>query len=329
MGLVMSTLFLAVSAVTPSLLLMWFFHRRDAFPEPARVLWTTFALGVAIMVPVLLVEFPMAWLAAALGPVAVSSFATAFFAAAIPEEVFKFVVLWFYASRHPEFDEPMDGVVYGVAASLGFATLENVLYVSSEGFGVAVSRAILAVPAHALLGAVMGYFVGRARSSERRLRRGLLIRALGWPILLHGLYNYPLIAADALADTPHAGLSLALVPTAPAIVILLWRWTLRLVRRLRAEQDADTVAPVHAVPQTAGGRRLAWVLVVGGGGLASFGGLVTLGLLAAMLGGVEDAETGDLVVGWVVLGLPPLTGGVLAFFRGIVALNRRGDEGAA
>ena len=62
-----------------------------------------------------------------------------------------------------EFDEPLDGVVYGVAVALGFATLENLLFVARLGLGVAWMRALFAVPAHALFGATMGYYAGRAK----------------------------------------------------------------------------------------------------------------------------------------------------------------------
>ena len=83
------------------------------------------------------------------------------FVAAIPEEFVKLAILVGYNMRHHAFDEPMDGIVYGVVASLGFATLENMLFVFEGGISVAVSRAFTAVPLHAFVGAIMGYYVGR------------------------------------------------------------------------------------------------------------------------------------------------------------------------
>ena len=70
-----------------------------------------------------------------------------------------------------EFDEPMDGVVYGVAVALGFATLENFLFVTRLGLGVAWLRALFAVPAHALFGATMGYYAGRTKFDRGRRAR--------------------------------------------------------------------------------------------------------------------------------------------------------------
>jgi RsiW-degrading membrane proteinase PrsW (M82 family) len=90
----------------------------------------------------------------------------AFLSAAVPEEFFKWLIVVLYCARHKEFDEPMDGLVYGAVASLGFATFENVVYVwvsevsTQAGLQVALARGLTAVPMHASLGAIMGYFVG-------------------------------------------------------------------------------------------------------------------------------------------------------------------------
>ncbi len=232
---------LATSAIAPSLILVWFFHARDAFPEPPRVLWTTFFLGMAIVAPVLLFAWPAYMLAEEIDFALAHGLVAAFFGAAIPEEMFKLLVLWGYSMRRPEFDEPMDGIVYGATASLGFATLENVLYVSGEGGATAIIRAFTAVPGHAFLGAIMGYYVGRARFADNRQeRRALLVKALVIPILLHGAYDFPLLAANALEqpDTLAAApvfLLLILVPVVLAVELL---WTARLLRGGRLAQLA-------------------------------------------------------------------------------------------
>ena len=153
-----------LAAVIPSLLLLSYFYHKDLNPEPRRVLVMTFCLGIFIVVPVLLVALPLmlALQGQVTDPVLVG-LVEGFLGAAIPEELFKFLVLVGYCSRHKEFDEPMDGVVYGVVASLGFATMENVLYVFEGGLTVAVARAFTAVPGHAFLGAILGYYVGQAK----------------------------------------------------------------------------------------------------------------------------------------------------------------------
>jgi hypothetical protein len=91
----------------------------------------------------------------------------AFVLSGFTEELAKWVVLIAAVYHWEEFDEPLDGVVYGVAVALGFATLENFLFVARLGLGVAWMRALFAVPAHALFGATMGYYAG-ARSSIGR-----------------------------------------------------------------------------------------------------------------------------------------------------------------
>ena len=87
----------------------------------------------------------------------------AFVLSGFVEELAKWVVLIAAVYHWDEFDEPLDGVVYGVAVALGFATLENLLFVARLGLGVAWMRALFAVPAHALFGATMGYYAGRAK----------------------------------------------------------------------------------------------------------------------------------------------------------------------
>jgi len=222
-----------ILAVLPSVLLLRYFIRRDRFPEPRGAVLKTFGWGVGSTVPAValaglllfaLVSSPAdevdnAWLRAA---------GVAFFGAAIPEELFKFAVLYFYCRRLGDFDEPMDGIVYGVIASLGFATLENILYVTQGGIGIAVIRAFTAVPGHALLGAVMGFYFGMAHFLPRRRRRYLVL-ALLVPMLLHGLYNLPLLAPEQGAEPAWALAALGVL----AAELVIAR---RLHGRLRAAQ---------------------------------------------------------------------------------------------
>jgi protease PrsW len=153
----MPVLALGGSAIVPSLLLLWYVYARDKNPEPRGLLLKTFLLGAIICVPVV----PVAMMLEAMGKGMTggmwgSAFVQGFLGAAIPEEFFKFLVLRAYVWRQDHFDEPLDGVVYGATASLGFATLENILYVGQHGLGVAVLRALTAVPGHAFTGVVMG-----------------------------------------------------------------------------------------------------------------------------------------------------------------------------
>lgn len=355
----------AAAALVPSLLLMAYFHARDLYREPPAVLWKVFGLGVATLVPVVLVAWPVRLALAGVDSPLLWGLATAFLEAAVPEELLKFAVVWLYALRRPEFDEPFDGVVYGVAASLGFATLENVLYVTGTGLGVAVLRAFTAVPAHAFLGALMGYFAGRARLAGEGRRR-LLVLALAVPTLLHGLYDFPILALERASEggaQPEAPL-VALAALVPAIVLAEWIWAVRIVRRLRSDQErlaalaapADSAAlppstppatPAGGPPRATHGAPAAWpaathavgpgaaatlpgrassaAMVLGGGAAVCAGALMGLAVAVAVATGEVPRE--DLV--WAVAAVvvfagAPVTAGGALFAWGIHRLNRRG-----
>lgn len=235
----------AGAAIVPSLLLLWFFYARDDYPEPPRVVWTTFALGIVAVVPIAMIAWPLDHWAKSFDNPFVYGLASAFLGAAIPEELCKLWVLRGYAMRHDAFDEPRDGVVYGVAASLGFATFENLVYVAQEGGSVAILRALTAVPSHAFLGAIMGQYLGRARfAADPGTRRRLHNAALAVPILLHGLYNFPLLAGARIDETDPAQIVPAglLLLIAPAVLAIEGLWAARLARRGRsAPPPAPTV----------------------------------------------------------------------------------------
>jgi RsiW-degrading membrane proteinase PrsW (M82 family) len=357
----MLTSLLAVSAVVPSALLVWYFHARDAYPEPPRVLWTTFGLGVLTVFPVLLIGYPLQHAAELVANPIASSLLGALFVAAIPEEFVKLLVLLGYNMRNRAFDEPMDGIVYGVVASLGFATLENILFVFGGGISVAVSRAFTAVPLHAFVGAIMGYYVGQAwRLPAERTR--YILRGYGFAVLLHMLYDFPLMA---MAEVDEVWTVFALGVFTLVVLFVCWMWTLRLVRRLRREQLAHGPAPAlsymssgvmvfgegddreiitgtgetsgvadqpgssdAAPPETDAARvrrRITGIIVsVVGGIVASFGGMVTLGLtLAFMIGVVRPEHMVDVAIGGVLSGIAPLAIGVVVFRKGVRWMNRR------
>jgi RsiW-degrading membrane proteinase PrsW (M82 family) len=185
-----------LSGVLPSLLLLWFFYSWDVNPAPGKVIWVTFALGIAIVAPVLALELTVFADFSIPNPY-LAGLVKAFWGAALPEELLKFLVVAGYCMRHKAFDERMDGMVYGAVASLGFAAMENILYVTGADIALAVSRAATAVPCHAFLGAIMGFYIGQARFDSKSRGRYLAI-GLGLAIVLHGLYDFPLLAIREL-----------------------------------------------------------------------------------------------------------------------------------
>ena len=229
----MALAFALLLAVIPSALMLRYFIRSDAFPEPRRAITITFLWGIASIIPAVIAAL---LLLAALEATIwddisnpwIRGGAIAFLGAAIPEEFFKFAVLYLYCRRLADFDEPMDGIVYGVTASLGFATLENVLYVVDGGVEVAIARALTAVPGHAIFGAVMGFYFGLAHFEAPS--RGLLLAAAYLsPVILHGAYNTVLIAPEEGA-APEWSLLVF-----PILILGIW-YSRRLHGRLRDDQ---------------------------------------------------------------------------------------------
>ena len=126
-------------------------------------------------------------------------FFRAYVVAAFCEEVFKLLIVKKFAYNKVAFDEMMDGVVYTIMASLGFACMENILYVIGGGIGVAILRAFTAVPMHAVASGMMGAYIGRAKfAADKHAEKSLLYKGLWIAILIHGLYDFFLFAAPVL-----------------------------------------------------------------------------------------------------------------------------------
>ena len=119
--------------------------------------------------------------------------AAGFIVAALVEESFKVFFLYKFTFNSPDFNYRFDGVVYAVFVSMGFAILENILYVFQGGLGVAVTRALLALPLHAACGVYMGIAYGQQKvnSLYKPASFGSVARAcLPVPILIHGFYDF-------------------------------------------------------------------------------------------------------------------------------------------
>ncbi len=193
--------FLLFAALLPVLLLLAFILRKDkAQPEPPAQLIKAFGLGLLSVIPALL----LVWLFEGLGlgagqePTVWNAILDAFWGAAIPEELAKLGMLWLVLRRNPYFDERLDGIVYAVCVSLGFAATENVLYLlgnADQMLQVGITRALFAVPGHFCDGVLMGYFYSLAcfASLHQRARYRLLTFLV--PVLVHGVYDAILFAS--------------------------------------------------------------------------------------------------------------------------------------
>ena len=184
----MNLLFLAIAPVTVVILYIYFKDKYEK--EPIKILAISFFLGATVSI---ILTFTIGYIASSLVPItdtkSVSQqFIKAFFTVALVEEFSKYIIVRFYAQKNKEFNEPFDGIVYAVMVSMGFAALENILYTLQYGYGVGVTRAFTAVPAHATFGIIMGYFMGKAKFSNNRIKLNLL--GLLFATLFHGSYDF-------------------------------------------------------------------------------------------------------------------------------------------
>jgi RsiW-degrading membrane proteinase PrsW (M82 family) len=238
-----------VVAATPSILLLTYFYLRDRYErEPLGHLTLAYLLGMYAMVAAQGLAtaaqglVPSTWLTA--GGEGAHLF-DAFFLSGFIEELSKWVILMAAVYHWQEVDEPFDGLIYGVAISLGFATLENFLYLQRMGLEVAWARALFAVPAHALFGGSMGYYAGRAKFDhqapdlDRRARRRRLavdwVLCLALPTLFHGGYDFALFH----------GLGWRVWATITAISLGLWAFVLQ---RVHLAQRASPYRPKTLKP---------------------------------------------------------------------------------
>ncbi len=179
-------------ALAPGIAICLFIFYRDGYNrEPKLNLFVSFFLGCFAILPAIWFEKTFTYtIDGSLTGVAIFSYAVVGFS----EEASKFLGLRFYSYPKKSFDEPLDGIVYSVMVSMGFATLENIMYVMNyaqvgRGFEVGIQRMFLSVPAHGSFAVVMGYFVGKAKfnsgNSLLLMLTGLLIA-----IFFHGTYDF-------------------------------------------------------------------------------------------------------------------------------------------
>lgn len=176
------------AGVAPGLALLIYFYLKDQYhTEPIAVVSKVFVYGALMVIPVMFFQYVLN----AEGLLQ-ATWADSFLAKGFLEELLKWGIFLLLIFGHVEFDEPYDGIVYGVAISLGFATFENILYLFSNGVEYAWGRALFPVSSHGLFGVIMGFYFGKAKfSKEKRLK--YMVIALVIPFLLHGLFNYILL----------------------------------------------------------------------------------------------------------------------------------------
>ncbi len=157
-----------IASITPVIIFLYLIFRKDARPEPLPLLAKCFFGGFLSVVLTLLVGSLMQTELADPSSPFSNAIYQSFVLASIPEEVSKWIVLYWLVMKSDHFDEHYDGIQYAVFVSLGFALVENVLYVFEGGLTVAFFRGVLAVPGHGFFAVLMGYFLSQARLGVAR-----------------------------------------------------------------------------------------------------------------------------------------------------------------
>ncbi len=206
----MNMVLLLLLAVVPVILLCVFVFVRDKRKEPVKTLFLTLLFGCLSVIPIMIFEllfdemFPtdeQHLLQYILNRDFISVFINVLFGVALIEEFFKWLVIMKTSYSRSVMDEMYDGIVYGTFASLGFAVVENILYVISYanqfglsyGFEIGLRRGLISIPGHASFGIMMGFFLGYAKLWKVRRNSGrtslFMTLSLIVPILLHTVYD--------------------------------------------------------------------------------------------------------------------------------------------
>ncbi len=190
-----------LAAIAPGLLWLVFFLRTDRHPEPKALILYAFGLGMLAAIPIVALQFATEWFSQFFKDVFFSLFTLAFI-----EELFKWLAAYFAVRKRPEFDEPVDAMIYLVTAAMGLATIENFFVLShllarggteSVGalFSIAVLRFVGATLLHAISSGFVGYFWARGK-----LAKGFVVATV-----VHGIFNYLIVTFQSQ--------NLLLVPT--------------------------------------------------------------------------------------------------------------------
>ena len=227
----------------PVCILAAYIWLRDKYEkEPTGLLCLVFLAGIAVL-------FPTGWFEVCLMNLWDSeswsgwhgALGNAFLIAAIPEEVVKFLILYCIIWRNKNFNEHFDGIVYAVFISLGFACIENILYIASAeitngtGQSIGYARAFFSIPCHFLCAVMMGYFFSLARFSAPHMKKYLAM-SLIFPILAHGLFNTLVFLLASNNASKTAGL---IFGSFLIFNIILWERGMKKIRHLSELSRGD------------------------------------------------------------------------------------------
>jgi protease PrsW len=284
---------IVASAIAPALLLLWLVVTADSRPEPPKLVLIAVLLGTLGAILAAIVESAIVpLLPASANPLRILE--SSFLLTGIPEETLKIAFIAAIGLRAHDFDEPMDGVVYGAAVGLGFAAFENFFYLWGEPdwVSVAIMRGLLTIPFHGALGAIAGAYIARARCGalggdrhSRWRRPRLLVSAWLVPVILHSLFDTAVMlqrdGISGASDLEMGLFGLLMLVTGIATIVFAVRLALRIAHRQKAWLQTKRLPPAHW--------RGVWAqsLVAVGLSIAAgallFSGSLTIGVVAAVM----------------------------------------------
>lgn len=261
------------AAIAPALLILWLVVAAGERPGPPTKVWTAFFLGAASISLLGLIRTPFMALLTAPENQWLAQGLHSLFGVALPEEAVKILVIATVSAWRRPFTDPMDTVIYGAAAGLGFAAYENLAYLVQHvdmWQSLAALRSILTVPFHGALGIIAGAYLAIARSGTAlgahrhhrdwaRITSWILV--LAGPVGLHAAFDFPLLT---LQRNPDIDSTTRLLLGSASILIGFSSiaFAARLIRRVGRHHAPRTDLARERLSQL---RRMWALLVVGGG----------------------------------------------------------------
>ena len=224
----MSRLLLLLPVVLP--ILFWsayHYHKDRHLPEPVGRLALAFGLGLLSAAISKALYIALGWASLRYDALALADgntlglFAYSMLAIGPVEELAKLLPFLLLVLRFPEMDEPIDGIIYASFVALGYAAVENIMYLEYLTPVEAIARGFAGPVVHILFASIWGYTLGCAHLRGQSLLRGF---ASGFLIAagLHGLYDFIVLQQ-----------SLNALPIAALLIVGMWIWRLRLLRGLQ------------------------------------------------------------------------------------------------
>jgi protease PrsW len=220
-------MYLLIASIAPAFIIMYIIYRYDTVKEPISMLVKAFFGGVLSIVITLIIVSPIAGIK--LAPGIMQSFFDAFITAGIPEELSKWIIFYWLIRKAKDFDQYYDGILYAIFISMGFALVENILYVFENGMGTAIVRSIISVPGHMLFAVPMGYYLSLSRFETGASARFHVFLSLAIPILFHGTFDFIIMYSGAKGAV-NPGLAVLLLLAFVIFDIFMWRYGLRKIK---------------------------------------------------------------------------------------------------